>query len=80
MKLLGTTAVDIQVDTYDWPRCHKCKMPVEKFRATDTGYSIILVAECHGDSELAEIPDEVWDTMLGTHINFGLAFTGENKL
>lgn len=79
MQLLGTTAIDKEVDPEDWPRCAKCRMPVEQFSVTDTGNSITFVAKCHGESELATIPDEVWDDMIGTHVNFGSAFTGENN-
>lgn len=81
MLQLGTSAKDFNIDTADWPRCAICKMPVENFRVTDTGHAITFVTECHGETELATVPDEVWDTMMGTHVNFGLAFDpkGENN-
>ena len=71
---LQTKATDIDIDPYDWPRCARCRMPVEQFSVTDTGDSITFVARCHGETEVATIPDEVWDTVLGTHVNFGTAF------
>lgn len=78
--LLGTTAKDTEIVQEDWPRCAVCRMPVENFRVTDTGDSITFVTECHGDTELATIPDEVWDSMIGTHVNLGQAFNkGDNN-
>lgn len=82
--LLETRAVDQEIDPEDWPRCAICRMPVEDFRVTDTGDSIIFVTMCHGECELATIPDDVWDTVMGTHVNFGQAFqmgeTNETEL
>ena len=72
--LLTTKAIDLNIDPIDWPRCAVCHMPVEDFRATDTGDSIIFVTECHGEYELATIPDDVWDTAMGTHVTLGQAF------
>jgi hypothetical protein len=72
--LLETKAVDIEINSIDWPRCARCHMPVEYCRATDTGDSIMFVTMCHGETELATIPDDVWDTMMGTHVNLGQAF------
>lgn len=76
--LLGTTAKDRDVSPIDWPRCAKCHMPVEDFRVTDTGDSLMFVTTCHGETELATIPDDVWDTMMGTHVNLGQAFDNQN--
>lgn len=73
--LLTTSAVEIEIDPLDWPRCALCHMPVENFRATDTGDSITFVTMCHGEVELATIPDEVWDTVMGTHVKLGSAFS-----
>lgn len=77
--LLTTSAIDLNIDPDDWPRCAKCHMPVEDFRVTDTGDSLMFVTECHGETELAKIPDDVWDTVMGTHVSLGQAFTGENN-
>lgn len=80
MLLLTTSAVNVEIDPVDWPRCARCRMPVESFRAIDTGDSISFVTECHGETELATIPDDVWDTVMGTHVNLGQAFnTGETQ-
>lgn len=70
---------EIPVDPDDWPRCAKCRMPVEEFKVVDTGDSYTFVAMCHGQVESATIPDDVWDTAVGTHVNFGLAFQGEQN-
>lgn len=74
MLLLTTKAIDINIDPDDWPRCGKCHMPVEDFRASDTRDSLIFVATCHGETELATIPDDMWDTMIGTHVKLEEAF------
>lgn len=81
MLLLSTRAKDINIDPDDWPRCARCRMPVEDFRVSDTGDSLMFVATCHGETEVATIPDDMWDTMIGTHVNLGEAFQrkGENK-
>lgn len=71
---LDTKALDYNIDPEDWPRCDVCHLPVEDFRVTDTGDSIIFVTACHGETELATIPDDVWDTVMGTHVSFGRAF------
>lgn len=73
-------AREVLVDPQDWPRCAVCEIPVEKFSSTDTGTSIVFVAQCHGQIESAEIPDNVWDDQIGTHMNFGLAFSGEQNV
>jgi hypothetical protein len=76
MILLGDgNAIDIQVDPTDWPRCAVCWIPVENFGIKDLGDALVCVAQCHGQVESAMIPDDVWDTTIGTHVNFGLAFT-----
>lgn len=61
MLLLETKAVVKHIDPWDWPRCRKCDMPVEEFEATDTGDSLAFVARCHGEEELVQLPDSVWD-------------------
>ena len=76
--LLTTRAIDINIDPIDWPRCYKCRIPVESFRVTDTGDSLMFVAQCHGQFELAAVPDDIWDTMMGTHVNLGYAFADQN--
>lgn len=78
--LLTTRAIDIEIDDYDWPRCTVCSMPVESFRVFDTGDSLIFEAQCHGEVELATFPDDMWDTVIGTHVAFGPAFNnGSNN-
>ncbi len=79
-QLLTTKAVDIKIDEIDWPRCHRCQMPVESFRVSDTGDGLIFVAACHGVEELVNFPDEMWDTIIGTHVNFGPAFCNKENI
>jgi len=69
---------EIEIDSSDWPRCDKCQMPVENFRATDHGDSLTLMAECHGKREVVTLPDTLWDSVIGTHMNLGPAFTGDD--
>lgn len=64
----------MSIDYVDWPRCAVCHMPVEDFGASDTGDSLIFVATCHGQTETATIPDDMWDTMIGTHVHLDDAF------
>lgn len=77
--LLSTTATEHEIETEDWPRCARCHMPVENFRVYTTSDSLIFVTECHEDVELATIPDDVWDTVIGTHLHFGQAFSQHNE-
>lgn len=81
IALLTTRAKDINIDPDDWPRCSRCDMPVEDFGVSDTGDSLIFVATCHGDTEVATIPDDMWDTMIGTHVHLEDAFQqkGDNE-
>lgn len=79
LLLSDGTAKTLPVDPIDWPRCARCGLRVEEFSVTDTGDSITFVTQCHGQVESATVPDDVWDTMIGTHVNFGLAFNGENN-
>jgi hypothetical protein len=72
--LLETRAKVIAIDTEDWPRCDKCHMPVENFEVTDTGDSLALMAACHGEVELVQIPDSVWDTVFSQGVSIGPAF------
>lgn len=79
MLLLGTRAKDIVVDERDWPRCAKCHMPVEWFGVSDTSDSLIFLARCHGDEQVVEMPDEIWDSVIGTGVpTLGPAFAEEN--
>lgn len=74
--LLSTNAIEHRIDALDWPRCAKCHMPVQEFSvfdAIDTG--ITLVAACHGDRQIVNVPDDVLTDMLGSHFGFGTAFT-----
>lgn len=72
--LLETSAKDVDIDPMDWPRCAICRMPVEEFIATDTGESFSFIAICHGQREVVDIPDELWDNTIGTYTGFGQAF------
>jgi hypothetical protein len=69
----------IVIDEYDWPRCAKCEMPVEKFCVTDTGDALILMAACHGKEETVVLPDTIMDDITSTlDITIGPAFaTGD---
>jgi hypothetical protein len=62
----------------DWPRCAKCRMPVEKFYVQEDT-EIILVAECHGDKQVVIVPDEVLETMSLAQMEFGAAFEEETN-
>lgn len=77
MLLLTTKARDINIVQEDWPRCDECDMPVEQFCITDSGDTIALVARCHGEEETVVLPDETWDTVHSSHVDFGPAFAKE---
>lgn len=73
--LLTTTATEHHISTYDWPRCGKCHMPVQEFSVFDTiDTGITLMAACHGDREVVNVPDEVLVSMIGSRMGFGTAF------
>jgi hypothetical protein len=78
MLLLTTSAIDISIDPEDWPRCAICDMPVENFKGVDTGDSLSFLAQCHGAEEITQLPDELWDTVIGTAVTLGTAF-GEKQ-
>lgn len=49
-------------DTSDrWPRCARCQMPVEDFTIGSLLDSVVLTAYCHGDTEIVQVPDKIWD-------------------
>lgn len=58
----------INIDPYDWPRCVNCNMPVEDFRVTDQGDSLVFVAVCHGKNKLVAIPDSFWQGEAGATV------------
>lgn len=67
---------NIVIHPGDWPRCHRCDMPVENFWAKDHGDSLEFIAECHGEQEVTVISDEIWGGVLGTDLGtIGTAFT-----
>lgn len=74
--LLTTRAKEIDIDSRDWPRCAKCHLPVEDFRVSDTGDSLIVVASCHGDEQVVTIPDDLWDSVIGRDFSIGPVFGG----
>lgn len=76
--LLETKAKEILISPLDWPRCAKCEMPVEKFSVIDTENAMAFVAACHGQEQIVNVPDELWADMLGSHVNFGPAFSEDN--
>lgn len=77
MKLLTTTARDINIEQEDWPRCEVCDMPVEQFCVTDGGNAIALAATCHGEVEMVVLLDDTWDTVHSSQVDFGPAFAKE---
>lgn len=77
-KLLTVKRERIPIDQNDWPRCEQCSMPVEQFYVEEGEGALSIVAVCHGDREVVELPDEVLETLLGnSKLTVGPAFTGE---
>lgn len=67
----------VRVRTADWPRCGRCDMPVENFWADVDESCVILVARCHGKTQVVEVPDELWDTWRPADFVLGPAFYAE---
>lgn len=58
-----------------WPRCSRCKLPVELFEVIHQNGYIVLLVSCHDETEDVAVPDELWRDVTGP-ITFNDAFAG----
>lgn len=75
--LLNTHAQKIEIEPRDWPRCGKCRMPIEEFCIYDTPDAMIIEAQCHGKYEAVNIPNEVLASTIGSLYTIESVFTEE---
>lgn len=86
VKDLPTITEHKSVDPIDWPRCGQCSLPVEDFyvlvdESSGQRQSLIkLVALCHGEKEVVEVPEETLEDMRPESLMLGTAFNSEEEV
>ena len=75
--------MESNVSQVDWPKCGQCGTTVENFYVlenADLFGTLLMVAECHGETEKVEIPERILADADPNSFQMGTAFNeGHNN-